>query len=81
MSDRLPVTAPCSTCGAPVHWGVTASGRRMPLDPGPDEGGDLVLEDGRFVAFEPLLHGDVPRYVSHFATCPDAEQHRKEGKR
>lgn len=48
----------------------------IPLDPEPVPNGNLDVEVGpvaSYVQAEP----DVVRYVSHFATCPDAGQHRR----
>lgn len=72
----------CRSCGAEIVWALTASGKRMPLD-----AQSLPLPPGRFI-----LSGDDPpvatplrvvtsTYVSHFATCPNASQHRKKEER
>ena len=55
----------CRSCGAPVIWVKTKAGKNMPVD---------------YATFNP---GDRPVYdadkghISHFATCPDADKHRK----
>jgi len=64
----------------------------MPLDVRPSPEGTLVLraqagDDGEEVLDEPMLaidhrsvvdkRADEPRFVSHFATCRNAAQHRK----
>lgn len=69
----------CSTCGAPITWARTEKGdKSIPLDPAPAANGNLVLGDGGVRAHLPLFDPpDIPRYVSHFATCPDADQHRR----
>lgn len=66
---------PCRSCGRPLIWGVTMQGRRMPVDAKPQ---------GKRIVLEPAIKDDLPPlatvvdvYVSHFATCPNAEQHRK----
>jgi hypothetical protein len=76
----------CRSCKKPIIWAVTTKGRRMPLDPEPVENGNLILRhrmSGLPTALY-LTHGadvelqpDEKRYVSHFATCPYAAQHRK----
>lgn len=77
----------CRSCGAPIRWAVTATGKRIPLDPEPVDGGNVLLHEpidgGESIATvvgkapAPSLFGDdAPRYVSHFATCPNADQHR-----
>ncbi len=78
----------CRACNAPMVWGVTESGAKMPVDPEPVEGGNvIVLSDAGLagplvkVLGEPtLLDGlaePTVRYVSHFATCPNAEEFRR----
>jgi hypothetical protein len=80
--------ADCRSCGAEIKWARTEkNGKPIPVDPEPVEGGNLELhadDDGELVARalcgqEQTLPGmDLPdRYVSHFATCPNADQHRK----
>jgi hypothetical protein len=67
----------CRSCGAPIVWAVSAkSGKRMPLDARPVLNGNLDLDaDGTVTVVEPdpTLKG----YVSHHATCPDADDWRK----
>src|SRR5687768_11927283 len=76
----------CRTCDAPIRWVRSqTSGKLMPVDPEPAERGSIVkvgmgtdgvaivayLRKGQLDEFD-----DRPRYVSHFATCPDADEHR-----
>jgi hypothetical protein len=63
--------ATCKGCGKEIVWGVTPDGKRIPLDPKPpiyavaqDVGGALHLRR--------MPTGDV--MVSHFATCPQANE-------
>jgi hypothetical protein len=71
----------CATCRARIVYAWTNLGMRLPVDPYPVPGGNLdVAADGqhgsllaRYVDADP----DVVRYVSHFATCPDADRHRR----
>jgi hypothetical protein len=79
----------CRSCGAAIVWAVTPEGRRMPVDADPVDGGNVLLAPavepggsptatvvGKRV--QPSLFGDDgPRYVSHFATCPDSAKHRR----
>ncbi len=55
-------TATCRSCDAPIHWIITAANKRMPVDAAP---------------FEAALPGSDTMHQSHFATCPNAAQHRK----
>lgn len=82
----------CRSCQAEIIWAVTKTGARMPLDAAPVPGeprqhGVFMLarrldddplawpvavteRDGEFARLKLAL------YVSHFATCPHAAQHR-----
>jgi hypothetical protein len=74
------VTDVCRSCGAPIVWARTDSGKRMPVDADPSEDGTLVLEQAGAVLRAHVV-GTVPgegsRHRAHFATCPDAESWRK----
>jgi hypothetical protein len=53
----------CTSCGAPIVWLMTQYAKPMPTN------ADTVTpEDSTF---------SKPRHVSHFATCPNADNHRK----
>lgn len=77
----------CRSCGADVLWCVTPAGQRMPVDPVPVDGGNVILGQGQGGSplatvvgkkVQPGLFGDdSPRYTSHFATCPNADSHRR----
>lgn len=66
----------CRSCGAPITWARSVPGARpMPLDPEPNEAGNVALERGR----ARVLAGDaltvhrslgLPAYMPHHATCP-----------
>ena len=89
--EARPVTEPseCRSCNGEVLWAVWASGKKMPVDavadnrPAP-KGGDLVLtlRGGQFGSllvekfYAPKHGAKRNRYTSHFATCPNADQHR-----
>lgn len=61
----------CRSCGAPIVWGVTSNGKRIPLDAEPEV--RFVFQD----ADDPKkLGGAMKTYQSHFATCPDADDWR-----
>jgi hypothetical protein len=64
--------ANCRSCGAEIVWAKTERGKAIPLDAKPEK---------RFVLEEVPMQRDrqarqVTTYVSHFATCPDADKFR-----
>lgn len=74
----------CRSCDAEIVWAETVNGKKIPLDAGHHLRGVRVKRD------DPLILADegdvragnaviraVPTYVSHFATCPNAAEHRK----
>ena len=70
----------CSSCGAEILWAVTEKGRRIPLDVAvidPPHPGLMVFTPGSSPAVAVALGKERTLHVSHFATCPNAEQHRK----
>ena len=79
----------CRSCRAPIIWARTERGKKMPLDtPGktPDElpnGTTFVLRerdhpDGPLaMAASTVAFPDELHYLSHFATCPDRDEHRR----
>lgn len=85
-------TAACSSCGQPLVWVVTKSGRKMPCDPavltgvlsgGPEGARELFLVQGsgdvsRVQEAPPDWPGTrVEGRISHFATCKFAADHRR----
>jgi len=62
--------AKCSSCGAEIIFAKTASGKTMPLSVASKQK-RVVLSDGDATA----MVRDT--YLSHFADCPNASQHRK----
>ena len=74
----------CSSCGAVIIFAKTIKGATIPLDEQPSPRGNIVLspEEGTALVYNgPAAiaprYADEPRYFSHFATCPNADQHRK----
>lgn len=76
----------CRSCTAEVFWARTASGKLIPIDAEPVDGGNVHVvtrrADGtpatiRVATQDELgIHPDKSTYVSHFATCPSANEHR-----
>lgn len=77
MPDR------CSSCQAPIIWSVTETGRKCPIDADPVPDGNLILVKQLIgpplmKVFNEKTHPNWPRrYVSHFATCAHAAEHRR----
>jgi hypothetical protein len=67
-------TSPCRACKAEIGWVVTAKGKRMPVDAVSLTAADREVL-GRVGDSLPYRHGE---HVSHFGTCPNAKQFRKE---
>jgi hypothetical protein len=70
--------ATCKSCNAAILWAETPNGKRMPLDAQPVPNGNIVLVDGKATV---IGHGETrdgrEAWLSHWATCPSAAQHRK----
>ena len=78
------MSAKCSSCDAPIVWAVSAkTGKRIPIDAAPVADGNIVLSGTLRVlvahVYGPgqLSPAGHAHYKSHFATCPNAGQHRK----
>ena len=56
--------ARCRSCNAAIIWFTTNNGRKMPVDAATVKPMDVWLNMGH--------------HISHFATCPDRDKHRKE---
>jgi len=80
-------TANCRACGAEIMFIKTRNGKTMPVDAQsmwfvPDLSGKClyVLPDGTTMHGVPGKPDDPDRhigYISHFATCPEADRFRK----
>lgn len=79
--------ANCRGCGAMIDFKKTFRGKNMPVDPDPinmrdaDDGAVLIGEDGSVITVgKPVYKGidtDQNFYISHFATCPKADNLRR----
>lgn len=81
----------CRSCKAPVRWiRMVATGRPNPLNPDPDYahgnvhimGADAGEHEGKGIvvtghALEEARAARKPLYLSHFATCEFAKEHRR----
>ena len=59
----------CKSCGAEIKFVTMESSKSMPVDIKPIK---------KIVSFTDG-HAVVDCWTSHFETCPNAQQHRKEG--
>lgn len=76
--------AKCKACGARIVWINTSAGKMMPCDAKPipyveDPAGSLMIvtKDGRVVRAKADAISDEFGYISHFATCPAANDFRR----
>lgn len=60
----------CGGCGKKVIWGTSETGARVPLDPVPPV---YRIVGAASVGYAKLVR-DKQAYVSHFSTCPSANQ-------
>lgn len=72
----------CKSCGARIFYAATKAGKRIPINAVPDPKGNLVVRraaDGtvRAVPAKEAQPEELHRHTSHFATCPDAADHRR----
>ena len=72
----------CS-CGMPITWGVTAAGKRMPLDAEWEDAGvpgkTWVFEgdSDRMRPYEPIFDTAITEhFVPHWRHCRHADQYR-----
>jgi hypothetical protein len=77
--------AHCRSCGAPIRWCLTTNGHKMPIDRELVADGEVILTTHRSeplaLVYDPAIHGDAPRYRSHFKTCPHADEWRRKRER
>lgn len=71
----------CRSCGAAIVWATSErTGKHMPFVQD-DTAGEWVITDGKasHQGTAPASYGEhtLPRYKSHFADCPQAEQWRR----
>lgn len=65
----------CRSCGEAILWARTAAGKAMPLNVDHEHGTVHLDADGTITRLTttPEPGGHTP----HFATCPNADQHRR----
>lgn len=69
----------CKGCGKKILWGITRQGKQIPLDPKPPV---YLVKGNPRDGHQPL---EIERlrhvYVSHFATCPKANDFSNQSKK
>jgi hypothetical protein len=68
--------AKCKGCGADIEWIKTAEGKSHPVDAKPVKVW-INLQRGNEDHHLDERHGLKVGFISHFATCPKAQQFRK----
>lgn len=69
-------TGTCRGCSARMEWVKSADGKNVPLDPEPHPDGNIVIDDEGVALY--AERGSFPvMYLSHFATCPRADEFRR----
>ena len=70
----------CRSCGADVLWATTVvTGKAIPLDADPVDDGNVVIRNGsaHVLSKNNPVRSDETRYRAHWATCPNAKEHRR----
>ena len=73
----------CKSCGASIRWVITTKLKKMPCDPDPirftPAGGPetFVTREGKVERGKRNPQGSKVGFISHFATCPQADRFRK----
>lgn len=70
---------PCRSCGALVFWrNHVGTGRPAPIDIEANPTGNVVLVAPDGYTIMPVTEAtELDRFTSHFATCPNAADHRR----
>jgi hypothetical protein len=82
----MPQFAKCTTCQAPVIFVKSAANpmKSVILNAEPDPTGNTVIIDGQAKVdtgdMYDVVPADLPRYKSHWATCPQAAEWRQKQK-
>lgn len=71
----------CRSCGAPIFFVTTTKGHKMPIDRASVPDGNVWVDPDTKIAHVGNPPAGALRFVSHFATCPNAKRHRRGGKR
>lgn len=85
--ERAPMGPHCASCKAPIFWFKTKEKRLIPVDRQASPSGTIVLEGNekcRVLSMKEAAAlrasgaaGGAALFTAHFATCPNAAQHRR----
>ena len=73
----------CNSCRAEIIWIKTPAGKNMPVDATASDSGTVEIVNYPDARIHNKYDAEVARiagkklYTSHFATCPNARQHRR----
>jgi len=71
----------CRSCGEPVVWAETPTGKLAPFDAVPTMRGKWGIDDRTPTPKAAKIDGEAnagaPAFASHFSTCPKAAEHRR----
>jgi len=73
----------CRSCPAEVIWAITTKDRMMPVDVEPNPDGNVEITYDGLGRAHAVVHGQTPMtmdgvmHMSHFVTCPNADEWRK----
>ena len=72
----------CRSCNAKIIWAKTLAGKAIPIDAKPQPAGNIHLNRGVAIYLTDeeqkiLREEGTTFHVAHFATCPNAAQHRR----
>ena len=67
----------CRSCHAPIIWAKTANGKAIPIDATPTSLGNIEVDGGTAKYVTADVNALGPRYVAHFATCPQANNYSR----
>lgn len=77
----------CRACKRPIRWILTEKGKPMPCDPlgvrfNPGKGPEtFVTVNGKTMRGQRCEDGSETGFISHFATCPEADRFRSRDKK
>ena len=67
-------TTPCKSCQALMVWMITGTAGTIPVDADTVDEATLEWGQGKW-GMTPVF--DPDEHTAHFATCPDADEHRR----